>query len=73
MHVIFWVSISQTPQSKLIKPFFGQAGIKKKISELRALSTAGNLRKKTLDSTAIKPLKSYFKRYEKFPEDCKRK
>ena len=69
--LFFVLGISQTPQRKSAKPFFGQAGIRKKISDLRAPSTTANLRKKTLDSTAIKPLKSYFKRYENSPRYAK--
>src|SRR5689334_13265757 len=48
----------QTFAQKEIAPYYGEAGITKKISELPPAVV-----KKRLDSTAIRPIRSYFKNY----------
>ncbi len=48
-------SISQSPSGKEVQPYFGQNGIKKKISELQAVKVVP---RKALDSASIRFLKS---------------
>lgn len=69
--LLFEFGISQTIQNKSVRPFIGQAGIRKKVADLISHSLSENLKKKPLDSTAIKPYRSYFKRYAKFTRPAK--
>src|SRR5256885_11465263 len=59
--LLFVFATTQTSAQKEIAPYYGKAGITKKISELPPTTV-----KKTLDSTAIRPLRSYFKKYDNF-------
>ncbi len=59
---LFGNSISQTPQLKSTKPFYGTPGVQKTISELKQNSLSASSLHKKLDSTSIKPYKSYYKR-----------
>lgn len=53
------------PAGTSAKPFFGTSpGIKKTISELKAASALRPVSGKALDSTAIKPFRSAFKKYQ---------
>ncbi len=61
--MLHFPSISQSFVRKQGKPYFGQDGIKKTISELQAAKKTAS---KRLDSLSVKPLKSYFKRYQNF-------
>lgn len=56
-------SISQLPSGREVQPYFGQTGIKKKISELRS---GNNVAQKSLDTNNIKPLKFRLKRFPNF-------
>ncbi|MEP7253570.1 MAG: T9SS type A sorting domain-containing protein [Ginsengibacter sp.] len=57
-------SIAQ--QKKFSKPYYAQAGIKRQISALRSHANAATLKSKVLDSTSVKPYKSYFKKAQDF-------
>lgn len=57
------IALSQSSGGKEVKPYYGQTGIKKKISELpRAMLIAP----KSLDTNNIKPLKFRLKRFPNF-------
>ena len=57
-------AMSQNPQGKTVKPIYGKAGITRTIAELQTNNAMRSLQKKSLDSTSIKPFRSYFKRYQ---------
>jgi len=57
------ISKAQSPAGKEVKPYFGQAGIKRKISELQAAKITAP---KSLDTNNIKPLKFRLNRYPNF-------
>ncbi|MDQ2718818.1 MAG: T9SS type A sorting domain-containing protein [Bacteroidota bacterium] len=56
-------AMSQKSQGKTVKPIYGKAGITRTISELQTNNARRSLQKKSLDSSSIKPFRSYFKRY----------
>ncbi len=56
-------SMSQSPAGKEVKPYFGQPGIKRKISEVQAAKITAP---KSLDTTNIKPLKFRLNRFPNF-------
>lgn len=57
------VSISQTKFAKEVKPYFGQTGIKKKISELQVVEMPA---RKPLDTTNIKPLRFRLNKFSNY-------
>ncbi len=57
-------AMSQTLQSRTVKPVYAKAGIKKTIAELQAHVTAGNSKTKALDLNSIKPFRSYLNKYK---------
>ncbi len=61
--LLFGFAMSQTPEGKTVKPVYGNAGITKTIAELQSTNALRAMQKKSLDSSAIKPLRSYFKSY----------
>lgn len=56
-------SMSQSPTGKEVKPYFGQAGIKRKISEVQAVKIAAP---GPLDTNNIRPLRFRLNRYPNF-------
>ena len=57
------LSMSQSPPTKEVKPYLGQTGIKKRISELLAVKP---LARKSVDSNNIRPLKFRLKKFPNF-------
>ncbi|HXS54964.1 MAG TPA: T9SS type A sorting domain-containing protein [Hanamia sp.] len=57
-------AMSQMPNGKTVNPVYGKAGITKTIAELQTKNMLRSSRRKTLDSTSIKPFRSYFKKYK---------
>ncbi len=64
--MLSFYAISQSSLTKQVQPYFGQTGIKKKISELKAVK---EIARKLLDPNRVIPLKSYFQ--EKDPKTIK--
>jgi hypothetical protein len=62
--MLSFYSMAQFSVAKEAKPYFGQAGIKKKLSELRQIALQKNFGSKPPDSARVKPMRSYFKRYQ---------
>jgi hypothetical protein len=60
--MLSFFSISQSPLNKHVKPYFGQTGIKKKVSELEFRKSS---MRNPLDTNHLKPLKLRLKRFLK--------